>query len=88
MNGTEHPALQKGAEAPPRAEPIEVPSSMRVHCPLVEFKLRQVGAHCPGCEHFCGLEDRFPGSKIAFHKRFSVLCLAKPTERQIFEVEE
>lgn len=67
---------------------VEIPASIRVACPLVAFKLRSLGEHCPQCEHFRGLQDRYPGnSKIAFHARYTVACSGEPTKRQLFEVE-
>jgi hypothetical protein len=66
---------------------IDIPLASHVRCPLANFRLRGVAAHCPGCEHFRGLEDRFPGSKLAFERRYSVLCHARPTARELFELE-
>lgn len=77
MNGSKHPV----------AEGVEVPELVRVRCPLVEFRLRAVAGHCPGCEHFRGLADRFPGSAHAFAVRFAVLCAAEAVRRELFEVE-
>ena len=80
MNGSNvHPRLAAGEE-------IEIPEGVRVRCPLVEFRLRKVG-ECPGCRHFRGLTDRFPGGKHAFAVRYSVLCAAEPAKRELFEIE-
>lgn len=65
---------------------LEIPETVRVRCPLVEFKLRCVG-QCPKCEHFRGLVDRFPNSKHPFAVRYGVLCAAEPTRRELFEIE-
>jgi hypothetical protein len=66
---------------------IDIPVSAHVRCPLVGYKLRAVAAHCPECEHFRGVEDKFPASKIGFERRYAVLCHARPTARELFEVE-
>jgi hypothetical protein len=66
---------------------IEIPLSAHVRCPLIEFKLRPVAAHCPGCEHFRGIEQKFIGGKMAFERRYTVLCHARPQPRELFEVE-
>jgi hypothetical protein len=69
------------------AESIDIPLSAHVRCPLVEFKLRAVAGHCPGCEHFRGLEQKYAGGEIPFERRYSVLCHARPAARDLFEVE-
>jgi hypothetical protein len=85
MNGNTHPAVPA---AQPRAEEtIEVPQGVRVRCPLAEYRLRAVAAHCPACEHFRGMADRFPGSRHGFTVRFSVLCAGEPVKRELFELE-
>lgn len=68
---------------------VEIPESMRVHCPLAGFKLRQV-SKCVECPHLVGgaLADRFPGStQMPFNQRFGVPCNALPTMREIKEIE-
>jgi len=65
---------------------IEIPATVLVRCPLVGFKLRPVDGHCPGCEHFRGLMDRFPRSKHSFAVRYSVACAAEPLKRELFEI--
>lgn len=68
---------------------IEIPDSMRVHCPLAGFKLRQV-SKCLECPHMEGgaLVDRFPGAThLGFAQRYSVGCNARPTLREIKEIE-
>lgn len=79
------------AAEPARAQvhEIEVPESMRVHCPLVDFKLRQV-TKCLACPHLAGgaLVDRFPGAKhLTIAQRYQVPCTARPTLREIKETE-
>jgi len=68
-------------------EEVEIPESVRVRCPLVEYRLRAVASHCPACPHFQGLADRFPGSKHAFAIRYAVLCAGEPAKRELFELE-
>lgn len=71
------------------AQEIEVPESMRVHCPLAGFKLRQV-VKCLECQHLAGgaLVDRFPGAKnLTIAQRYQVPCTARPTLREIKETE-
>lgn len=71
----------------PSVETIEIPETARVRCPLVEFKLRLIAAHCPTCPHFKGLGDRFPGSKLPFDKRYLLLCQGAITNREVYEME-
>ncbi|HBH37691.1 MAG TPA: hypothetical protein DDX06_04825 [Curvibacter sp.] len=71
------------------AHSVEVPESMRVHCPLVDFKLRKV-TQCLECPHLVGgtLADRFPGANhMPVVQRYAVPCSARPTLRQMTEVE-
>lgn len=68
------------------ADEIEIPDTVRVRCPLVEFQLRAV-AKCVDCKHFRGLSDRFPGGKARFAIRYAVLCAAEPAKRELFELE-
>lgn len=65
---------------------VDVPALVRVHCPLVQFKLREVKL-CIGCPHFRGLADRFPEGDKKFTERFSVSCAGLPTQRQLVELE-
>lgn len=68
---------------------VDVPESMRVHCPLADFKLRKV-THCLECPHLAGgaLADRFPGADhMPITQRYAVPCSARPTLRQMTEVE-
>jgi len=68
-------------------ETIEMPESVLVRCPLVDFQLRPVAKHCPPCPHFRGLADRFPGmTSIVPAKRYFVLCAGAPTKRELIEV--
>ena len=83
MNGKDRPAAAPAGEA----DTVEVPESVRVRCPLVEFRLRSMGEHCPNCPHFRGLTDRFPGSKHRFAVRYMLLCAAEPVKREIFEMD-
>lgn len=85
VNGHEHPI---NAEAKSREEMIDIPESVRIRCPLVEFRLRSVEKHCPACPHFKGLADRFPDSKHRFVVRFAVMCAGEPTRRELMEVAE
>ena len=55
-----------GEELAGRMGEVQVPATTLVRCPLVEFKLRAVARCCPGCEHFRGMQDRYPGRPIAF----------------------
>lgn len=84
MNGNKHPAI---SEDQARAETIDIPETVRVHCPLIDYRLRQVDKHCPACPHFKGLADRFPGSNHKFAVRYSVLCVGEPTKRPLLELE-
>jgi hypothetical protein len=84
MNGKPPPAV---SEAEARAQTIDIPDTVRVSCPLVQFKLRAMGEHCPGCPHFRGLEDRFPGSSHAFAVRYTVKCAGEPARRPLYELE-
>lgn len=74
---------------PTPSQEVDVPESMRVHCPLAGFKLRQV-SKCLACPHMAGgaLVDRFPGAAhLSFGQRYSVPCSARPTLREIKEIE-
>lgn len=74
---------------PAGEDQIDVPESMRVHCPLADFKLRQV-VKCLECPHLAGgaLVDRFPGAKnLTIAQRYQVPCTARPTLREIKETE-
>jgi len=64
---------------------LDIPLSVLVRCPLVGFKMRVMGGHCPGCEHFRGLKDSYPGKP--FHVRYAVLCSAQATRRELFDLE-
>lgn len=66
---------------------VEIPSSALIACPLVGFDMRKVEA-CASCKLFAGLEDRFPGSKHPFHKRYLVKCLGEPVRRQVHSLSE
>lgn len=68
---------------------MDVPESMRVHCPLAGFKLRKV-TQCLECPHLAGgrLVDRFPGGhQLTVAQRYKVPCSARPTLRDIQETE-
>lgn len=69
-------------------ETIEIPEGALVACPLHKFALVRVGQSCPGCPHFAGLADRFPGSPHAFATRYTVRCKAEPQQRQISQLVE
>jgi hypothetical protein len=84
MNGNTHPAA---TETQGCTETLDIPETVRVHCPLVEFRLRQVDKHCPTCPHFKGLADRFPGSSHKFAVRYAVLCAGEPSKRPLLELE-
>jgi hypothetical protein len=64
---------------------IEVPDNVFVECPLIEKKLRPV-KRCLDCEHYDGLNERFPDEKMAFRVRFQVRCRF-PFARALFETE-
>ncbi len=66
---------------------VEVPSSALVHCPKVDYKLARVVA-CVGCEHFEGLEDRFPDSDVKLYLRFGVKCRHTAITREMKELAE
>lgn len=66
---------------------VAIPPTARVHCPLVDFKLRSINK-CTACEHFDGLHDRFPGGSHGFVVRFRVGCKARPVLREMVETEE
>jgi len=66
---------------------IEIPEIALINCPLVQFRLRKVCDHCPQCEHFRGLADRFPGSNHRFAMRYAVLCQGKVEPRTMQELE-
>ena len=76
--------------APPGGaeQSIEIPRSIFVRCPLAQYRLRQVAESCPGCAHFKGLADRYPGSPVPFQARFLALCTAEPVKRELFEIEQ
>lgn len=84
MNGNTHPVA--APESLAREEKLEIPENVLVHCPLVEHRLRPMGAHCPECPHFRGLSDRFPGSAHKFAVRYTILCAGEPTKRQLCEL--
>lgn len=64
---------------------IDVPDSVLIRCPKVEFKLARV-AKCSECAEFTGLADRFPGSEAPFARRYLVLCRHEPTKRELQEL--
>jgi hypothetical protein len=67
---------------------VDIPGSVLVRCPLVEFKLRPIAKHCPTCPHFKGLADRFPGSsQHSFVQRYLLRCQGAVTNREVFEIE-
>ena len=66
-------------------EMIDIPDRALVACPLVGFDMRPVSG-CASCKLFAGLEDRFPGSAIDFHKRYTVKCLGEPVRRTILQM--
>ncbi len=68
-------------------EEIEIPGNVLVHCPKVQFNLARMSA-CVNCEHFSGLEDRFPGSQMRFSVRYSVMCRHDPVKRELKELAE
>ena len=90
MNQAVSEALKSAPPAGGEAGTIEVPDSVLVRCPLVDFTLRRVASRCPGCPHFHGLADRFPGSNhIPPAKRYLVLCGEPlPVKRELFELED
>lgn len=61
---------------------IEIPEKAVVACPRVDFALSPV-SRCLDCTAFAGLEDRFPGSRHSFHKRYLLKCLGEPVKRQM-----
>lgn len=64
------------------SETLEIPDAVLVSCPKHKFNLARVAA-CTGCENFCGLQDRFPGSEREFAERYILLCDAEPVRRHI-----
>lgn len=71
-----------GAGELARADTIEIPEGALVACPKVGFDLASV-ARCADCNVFGGLEDRFPGSKLPFAKRYLLKCFHEPVRRQM-----
>ena len=67
---------------------VDIPVTVIVRCPLVGMRMRRICEHCPTCEHFRGLGDRFPGGApgMAFSARFHIRCAAEPVRRELFEV--
>lgn len=66
---------------------IDIPANALVHCPKVKFALARMNK-CVECEHFAGLNDRFPDGSVAFSKRFMLLCKHDPIQREIKEFAE
>lgn len=64
---------------------IDLPDNLLLHCPQQQFKLARV-AHCPGCDHFSGLADRFPGSDKPPAQRYMLLCRHDPIRREMMEM--
>lgn len=87
MHGNDGEATAGAGGAAGGGDDLDIPLSVLVRCPLIGFKLRAVGGHCPECPHFRGLSDRLPVGKHPFHARYAVLCAAEPTRRELFEVE-
>lgn len=66
-------------------EVIEIPQTALVACPEHGFRFARVEG-CGDCPYFAGLQDRFPGGPHAFAVRYTVLCKARPTSREIKEL--
>jgi len=66
---------------------IEIPGHALVHCPKEKFLLIRT-AKCVECEHFAGLNDRFPGADVAFSRRYGLLCKHDTVQREIKELAE
>lgn len=65
---------------------VDVPENAYVRCPANGFDLVRA-AQCATCVHFRGLADRFPGrSDMPFNRRYTSLCVAQPTQREILTV--
>ena len=80
-------AVSRQPSAVSQDETIEIPVTVLVRCPLVGYRLRRISGHCPTCQHFRGLGDRFPGSKeMSFSARYHIRCAAEPVKRELFEV--
>lgn len=69
-------------------EIIDIPDGALVACPLHKFAFVRVGQSCPGCPHFAGLADRFPGGTHPFATRYTVRCKAEPVQRQVVQLVE
>lgn len=65
---------------------VEVPDNVRVRCPLVAFRLRDVRM-CVGCDKYAGLQEQIGNNKLPFAQRFGVQC-THPQTRQLFELEQ
>ena len=63
---------------------VQVPPNVYVECPLVGKRLRAAIA-CLDCEHYVGLNERFPDERMEFAVRFQVACRF-PFARSLFEV--
>jgi hypothetical protein len=66
--------------AAPQEDTVEVPDEVLVACPLAAFAMTRV-SKCPDCKVFGGLEDRFPGGKMEFHRRYLLKCFGEPMRR-------
>jgi hypothetical protein len=73
---------KNGGQVSQRDEMVEIPESAVVACPLVGFDLAPV-SRCVDCKVFAGLEDRFPGGTMPFHRRYLLKCLGEPVRRQM-----
>ena len=88
MNHAVNEALKPPPPTGGEAGTIDIPQGALVRCPLVEFKLRSIAAHCPACPHFRGLADRFPCSVgLSFEKRYLLRCQGAITNREVFDLE-
>lgn len=62
---------------------VEVPDLALIGCPVIGFKLRSP-KDCATCEHFLGLQDRFPGADDKpFSVRFLIACRGEVKSRAI-----
>ena len=78
---------EEAIKSPADQTTIDIPESVFVHCPLVEFRLRSVAGHCPTCPHWRGLADRFPESEKRFAVRYMVRCQGEVKQRTMVEID-
>lgn len=64
---------------------VDIPENVRVKCPVIGGKLREI-PKCVGCEHHAGFHEQLFNPKLTIAQRFVVRC-KHPFDRQLFEIE-